>query len=116
MDGGGRLPLAFFFMVATPATPAQSPSTTPLPLPFLRGARRDDCAAMADIYNHYILHDTCTYRTEPETEDQRAAWLAAHGPKHTALVAEADGRVVGWASLSEFDSRGACARTVEDSI
>jgi L-amino acid N-acyltransferase YncA len=85
-------------------------------LPFIRAARRDDCAAMADIFNHYVVHDTCTYRTERESEEERAAWLAAHGPKHLALVVEAAGRVVGWASLSPFDPRGGCLHTVEDSI
>jgi len=88
----------------------------PWPWPYIRAARRDDCAAMADIYTHYILHDTCTYRTEPESEEQRAAWLVAHGPKHPVLVVEAEGRIVGWASLSPFDSRGGCVHTVENSI
>jgi phosphinothricin acetyltransferase len=72
----------------------------------LRLATTTDLPAIADIYNHYVLHCTCTYQTEPDTLADRAAWFAEHPPdKYPAIVAELDesagaARVIGWGSLS----------------
>jgi phosphinothricin acetyltransferase len=82
----------------------------------IRPATVDDLAAINDIYNHYVLHSTCTYQTEPETIEARRAWFANHGEKHPVTVAEEDGRVVGWGSLSRFHARAAYGRTVENSV
>jgi L-amino acid N-acyltransferase YncA len=82
----------------------------------IRPARREDCAAMVAIYNHYVAHDTCTYATEPEAVEARQAWFDQHGPAHPVLVAEAEGQVVGWASLSPYNLRAGYRMTVEDSI
>ena len=82
----------------------------------LRPATAADLPAINDIYNHYVIHGTCTYQTVLNTEAERADWFVAHGPEHPVIVAEADGRVVGWGSLSRFHPRQAYSRTVEDSI
>ena len=34
----------------------------------IRPATAADLAAINDIYNHYVLHSTCTYQLEPETD------------------------------------------------
>jgi phosphinothricin acetyltransferase len=82
----------------------------------IRVAVPADLAAINAIYNHYVLHSTATYQTEPETLADRERWFAAHGPAHPVTVAEVDGQVVGWGSLSRFHPRAAFDRTVEDSI
>jgi phosphinothricin acetyltransferase len=83
----------------------------------IRLATADDLCAINDIYNHYVVHSTCTYQTEPETLDARRAWFAAHGPLHPVTVATDDaGRVLGWGSLSPFHKRAAYGRTVENSV
>ncbi|GDY22532.1 N-acetyltransferase [Verrucomicrobiota bacterium] len=82
----------------------------------LRAATAADLAAINAIYNHYVVSSTCTYQLEPSTAAERAAWFAAHGPEHPVIVAEADGEVVGWGSLSTFHTRAAFRRTVEDSV
>jgi phosphinothricin acetyltransferase len=82
----------------------------------VRPAARADCGAIRDIYNHYVLEDTCTWATEPETLDERLDWFDHHGPDHPVFVAEADGRVIGWASLSVYNPRRGYRRTVENSI
>jgi L-amino acid N-acyltransferase YncA len=84
--------------------------------PRLRDAIAADLPVINEIYNHYVLHSTCTYQTEPGTAEERAAWFAAHGAKHPVIVAEQDGRVIGWASLSRFHQRRAYENTVEDSV
>jgi len=82
----------------------------------LRPMTRDDLGAVNAIYNHYVLHSTCTYQLEPETDAARAAWFDDHGGVHPLLVAERDGAVVGWGSLSRFNARGGYARSVENSV
>lgn len=82
----------------------------------IRPATLDDCAAISDIYNHYVLHDTCTYQEETETVEERRAWFAAHGAQHPVIVAEREGEVVGWGSLSPFHKRSAYRFTVENSV
>eukprot|EP01031_Cornospumella_fuschlensis_P001783 gene1783-2226_t len=64
-----------------------------------------DLPAINAIYNHYVEHSVCTYQTAPSTADERALWFAAHGPKHPVIVAEEDGEVIGWGSLSRFHVR-----------
>ena len=84
--------------------------------PMIRLATALDLPSINAIYNHYVLHSTCTYQTEPETPDARAAWFAGRGAAHPVTVAEVDGEVVGWGSLSMFHTRAAYARTVENSV
>ncbi|HEY7117630.1 MAG TPA: GNAT family N-acetyltransferase [Tepidisphaeraceae bacterium] len=82
----------------------------------IRLATAEDLSVINEIYNHYVLHSTCTYQTEPEMMEGRRAWFGAHGVKHPVTVAERDGRVVGWGSLSPFHRRAAYGRTVENSV
>jgi phosphinothricin acetyltransferase len=82
----------------------------------LREASSRDAQAIGVIYNHYVVSSTCTFQTEPDTEAQRAAWLAEHGERYPVIVAEAGGEVVGWGSLSRYLRRAAYAPTVENSV
>ncbi|HET7539951.1 MAG TPA: GNAT family N-acetyltransferase [Polyangiaceae bacterium] len=82
----------------------------------IRPALRDDCAAINEIYNHYVLHDTCTYQTEPDTLPERQAWFERHGGQHPVLVAEQHGEVLAWGSLSAFHPRVGYRFSVEDSV
>jgi phosphinothricin acetyltransferase len=87
-------------------------------MPTLRPATTADLPAINAIYNHYVLHSTCTYQTVPSTEQERADWFAVHGPKHPVIVAvdEASDAVIGWGSLSKFHQRQAYENSVEDSV
>ena len=82
----------------------------------LRDARPSDCQVISDIYNHYVRNDTCTYTEEVETLGERQEWFAKHGPRHPVLIAEVQGAVVGWGSLSTFRDRSAYRFCTEDSI
>ena len=82
----------------------------------IRPATAADCAAINEIYNYYVLRDTCTYQTEPDTLAERQAWLGRHGGVHPVLVAEEAGQVVAWGALSAFHPRAAYRFSVEDSI
>jgi L-amino acid N-acyltransferase YncA len=82
----------------------------------LRPATEADLVAINDIYNHYVLHSTCTYQEELETLEGRRQWFQHHGKDHPVIVAVADGKVVGWGSLSAYHVRSAYRRTVENSV
>lgn len=82
----------------------------------LRPATETDLGAINDIYNHYVLHSTCTYQEEPEPLADRRQWFHKHGDQHPVIIAELDGQVVGWGSLSAYHARSAYRHTVENSI
>jgi phosphinothricin acetyltransferase len=82
----------------------------------IRPAVESDLDAINDIYNHYVLHSTCTYQEELEPIEDRRRWFSHHGEKHPVIVAEAAGKVVGWGSLTAFHPRSAYRRTVENSV
>jgi phosphinothricin acetyltransferase len=85
--------------------------------PSIRLATEDDLPAINEIYNYYVPRSTCTYQLEAETLESRQAWFAHHPPgTYPVIVAELDGQVVGWGSLSKFRERAAYSPTVEASI
>lgn len=79
----------------------------------IRDADERDAEAIARIYNHYVATSAVTFDTEPKTAEDRRAWLAAHGERHPVVVAESDGRVIGWGSLSPWHVRPAYDASVE---
>ena len=82
----------------------------------IRRARASDVVAIATIYNQGIEDRLATLETELRTADEREEWLAARGPRHPVLVAEADGVVAGWASLNRFNPRPAYDHVADFSI
>lgn len=82
----------------------------------VRLATHGDLQAINDLYNYYVLNCTCTYQTEPMTDFDRTGWFISHDDEHPVTVAEIDGQVVGWASLSHYHSRCAYRHTAEDSV
>ena len=82
----------------------------------IRLAERRDAAGIRAIYNHYVTESTALFDMVPRTLDEQVQWLDEHSGGHPAAVAELDGRVVGFGSLSTFRSRPAYSTTVEDSV
>ena len=82
----------------------------------IRLAERADLPAINAIYNHYVLHSTCTLDEDPVSEAERDAWFELHRGSYPATVASIDDEVVGWASLSKYRSRCAYRFTLENSV
>ena len=82
----------------------------------IRRAKLSDAASIAHIYNEAIASTTATFDTEPKTVEERIEWLKSHDDRHPILVAEVDGAVVGWASLTRWSDRTAYADTAESSF
>ena len=68
------------------------------------------------IYNEAILHTDATFDTKPKTPEEMKIWFKKHDQKHPVLVAEQQGLVIGWASLSEWSDRCAYSETAEISL
>jgi L-amino acid N-acyltransferase len=79
----------------------------------LRPAALGDAEAIRSIYNDAVRTTTATFDTEPRGPVAQRRWMAAHAPPYSVLVAERDGRVVGWASLSAWSDRRAYDATAE---
>ena len=85
--------------------------------PLLRDSLDIDVEAIQAIYAHHVRHGAGTIELEaPSVEEMRArrADVVRHGFPY--LVAEAGGRVVGFAYASFFRTRPAYRFTVEDSV
>ncbi|HTY82490.1 MAG TPA: GNAT family N-acetyltransferase [Dehalococcoidales bacterium] len=82
----------------------------------IRKAEIKDLRAITEIYNQAVLRTTATFDTAPKTVEEQRVWYNQHGPKYPVLVAEENGKVVGWASLSAASERCAYAGTAEGSI
>ena len=82
----------------------------------IRLATEDDLEAITDIYNEAIETTTATFDTEPKTADEQLRWFEEHSGRHPIYVADADGIVLGWASLSPWSGRCAYRDTAETSF
>lgn len=82
----------------------------------VRKAKLSDMEAINSIYNHYVPISDCTMETELVTLEMRQIWFYEHGANLPILVAEMEGKVVGWASLSKHRLRSAYRYTVEDAV
>lgn len=83
----------------------------------VRPATLDDMAAVQAIYAHHVMHGLGTFETEPPDQaEMRARHAQVTGVGFPYLVAEADGRVLGYAYANHFRTRAAYRHTVEDSI
>jgi len=82
----------------------------------LRHAKLEDLEPITEIYNEAVRGTVATFDTEPKTVDEQRTWFAQHGPNYPILVAELDGVVVAWASLSRWSDRCAYSDTAEISL
>ena len=82
----------------------------------IRQAALADLGVITEIYNEAILKTVATFDTEPKTLEEQKSWFAEHGSKYPILVAEQDGLIVGWASLSIWSDRCAYTDTAESSL
>ncbi len=92
------------------------PTSEPGRVPTIRLATVDDAAAVRGIYNVEVERYTSTFDLVPRSLADQREWLAARSGAFAAIVAEVDGEVVGFGSLSPYKDRAAYRPTVEDSV
>jgi L-amino acid N-acyltransferase YncA len=82
----------------------------------VRAAAAADAGAICAIHNQGITDRVATLDTTLRTPDDCRAWLAERSPRHPVLVAEADGAVIGWASLNRYNPRAAYDHVADFSV
>ncbi len=82
----------------------------------LRPARPEDAGAIRRIYNHGVTTDVNVLDVEPRSLQEQQRWLRERSGVHAVIVAELDGEVAGFASLSRFRDKQCYATSVEDSV
>jgi phosphinothricin acetyltransferase len=96
----------------------------------VRPATEADAAAICRIYNQGIEDRVATLETELRTPEERRRWLAARGPRHPVIVAEAEpgtppttraghadpAPIIGWGSLNPYNPRDAYRHVADFSI
>lgn len=71
----------------------------------IRSAARSDADEIARIYHQATQDGLATFENFLVTPEERERWVAEHSGKYPLLVAEWNGRVLGWASLSPYQIR-----------
>ncbi|MGO4278075.1 MULTISPECIES: GNAT family N-acetyltransferase [Cupriavidus] len=84
----------------------------------LRLATPADLPGIVEIYNSTVPSRMVTADTEPVSVASRQAWFDAHQPERRPLwvCEDAEGRMAGWLSYSDFYGRPAYGATAELSI
>ena len=87
-------------------------------LVYIRIAEERDLPALLDIYNDEVLHGISTLDLNPRTMAEWREWFAHHNvDNHPLLTAETEnGKVAGYASLSDYREKEAYRSSVELSI
>lgn len=73
----------------------------------IRSAREEDLPSILRIYNQGIADRIATLEAEEKDEVFMRDWFAHHQGRYAVLVAQAEGEVVGWASLNRYSNRAA---------
>lgn len=83
----------------------------------IRRAAAEDLEKLLEIYNYEVEQGIATLDLRPRTFEEWEQWYAVHNvDNHPLIVAEKDGQVAGYASLSSYRDKEAYQSTVELSV
>ncbi len=83
----------------------------------IRKAKIEDLKELLEIYNYEVENGVATLDLEPKTLKEWERWFYAHNiDNHPIIVAEIEGRIAGYATLSSYREKEAFKSTVELSI
>lgn len=83
----------------------------------IRYALKEDCAAIAEIYNHAVLHTAAIWNDKTVDADNRIAWFEARALLgYPVLVSEENSVVTGYASFGDWRAFDGFRHTVEHSV
>lgn len=82
----------------------------------IRPVEPRDIPALTDIYNHYIIHTTVSFETEPVTVAEMTRRVEQISATHPYLVHETDGTVDGYCYAHPWKERAAYRGTLETTV
>ena len=82
----------------------------------IRIAEPRDAAELLRIYSHYVRHTAVSFEYEVPTEEEFAGRIRKVLERYPYLVAERDGRIIGYAYAGRFQTRAAYQWSAEASI
>ncbi len=71
----------------------------------IRDGTVDDCPAIAEIHNEWILRGGATMELEETTAESVAETMRFFGRRETFLVLERKGRILGWGVIKKYSDR-----------
>lgn len=72
---------------------------------FIREASESDITSILEIYNQGIEDRIATLEESPKDYSYMKEWFEKHQGRFKVVVAEHDGKVVGWVSLNPYSNR-----------
>lgn len=82
----------------------------------IRKALPSDAAELVEIYAYYILNTAVTFEYEVPSAEEFAERIRHTLERYPYLVAEEEGKILGYAYIGAFVGRKACERSAETSI
>lgn len=82
----------------------------------IREAKIEDIDEIADIYNYEVLNGVATFDTEIRSYEDQKSWYENHTGKYRIFVADIDGKIAGWVSLSKWINKRAAEKSAELSL
>ena len=83
----------------------------------LRFAQKEDCTAIAEIYNHAVVNTAAIWNDKTVDVENRLAWFTARQQAgFPVLVSEENGQVTGYASFGDWRAFDGFRHTVEHSV
>ena len=83
----------------------------------IRFASKEDCAAIAEIYNHAVLHTAAIWNDQTVDAENRISWYESRQLMgFPVLVSEENGVVTGYASFGDWRNFDGFRHTVEHSV
>lgn len=83
----------------------------------IRTAEEKDMPQLLAIYNYEVEYGVSTFDLNPKSMEERMDWFREHNVgNHPLIVAEIDGKAVGYASLSSYRPKEAYSATTELSL
>ncbi|MDD7998061.1 N-acetyltransferase family protein [Kosakonia radicincitans] len=83
----------------------------------IRFAGKEDCAAIAEIYNHAVVNTAAIWNDQTVDVGNRIAWYEARAKLgYPVLVSEENGVVTGYSSFGDWRAFDGFRHTVEHSV
>lgn len=82
----------------------------------IRNATYKDAAAIAEIYNYYVLNTVVTFEEAPVSPDEMQRRITDVQIRFPWLVFEENGLIIGYAYAGPWKPRSAYRNTVESSV